>query len=108
MKRKLRSVVSCALLLTVSVIGMRVGRDRDYIPAKSYAQDAREVLLMLDEQCDVSAMSTSSFGNLSRLLAGEECAEAHDIYDAFRERELLEPIVRPSESGLLVSGAGGD
>lgn len=45
MKRRSRSVVYCLLIMAVSVIGMRVGRDRDYIPANSYAQDAREVLL---------------------------------------------------------------
>lgn len=63
---------------------------------------------MLDEQSSVSAMSTSSLGNLSRVLAGRDSAETRDIHDVLSERELLEPIVRPSESGLFVSGVGCD
>ncbi len=89
MQANTRSALICALLLTVSVLAMRYGRDEGYIPADDYKETAREVFFMYDERrAAPSAVSSYSANNI---LATEN-REPQDTGQT-EQQEVLPPVI---------------
>ena len=114
MRTKIRSALFCALLMTVSLVAMRYGRDEGYIPADDYTKSAEEVFFMFDER-DVSAtaLSTYSANNILSIQNAESMVvsktdEPAPTQSGSVSSAVLPPIVTPPENGLEVFGDSGD
>ncbi|MBQ7821784.1 MAG: hypothetical protein IJ391_05830 [Clostridia bacterium] len=106
MKTKTKSTLICALLMTVSLVAMRYGRDEDYIPAESYGESAREVFFMFDEsEVPVSAISYYSANNILSASGGDTYSFV--VGDEYIASDVLPPVITPPDD-IEVFGESGD
>lgn len=108
MRSKIKSALVCALLMTVSLVAMRYGRDEGYIPADDYINSAEEVFFMFDErETESFALSTYSANNILSIQNGEsitvpDAGENIPVQSGSVSAEVLPPVVTPPENELEV------
>lgn len=105
MKSRVRSALICALLLSVSLAGMRYGKDENYLPYKDYGEHAKEVFYSCDGALEASAVSYYSANNV--LSTSEtEVYESVSAEPEAQKNQVLPPVITPPDGIEAFDEAG--
>ncbi|MBQ4137380.1 MAG: hypothetical protein IJD67_04645 [Clostridia bacterium] len=104
MNSRVKSAVVCALLLCVSLVGMRYGRDENYLPYKEYGEVAKEVFYSCGSDIEAGALSYYSANNIINASEKKE-REASSTPDTSGS-QVLPPVITPPDGIEVFDEAG--
>jgi hypothetical protein len=105
MNSRVRSAIVCALLITVSLAGMRYGRDENYLPYKDYGEHAKEVFFSCDGTLEAGAVSYYSANNILSATETEKNKTESSGQDTDKV-QVLPPVINPPDGIEAFDEAG--